>query len=107
MMAANVSLAVENGLNGVFISHLGWWERRGDLPGHYLMAVVVGDGGRDWRHAGCGWDAAGWWWWKETDDVAAFEPTLLDLGRRSNKGCTGSHLNLCNLILLSMILQLE
>jgi hypothetical protein len=80
-MAADVSLAVKNGLNRVFVSHLRWWERRRDLPGCYLMAVVVGDGGRDQRHAGYGWDVAGWWWWKETDDVAVFELMLLNLGR--------------------------
>ena len=46
------------------------------------MTVVVGGARGDRRRAGCGgmWQDGGGG--KETDDVAAFEPALLDLGRR-------------------------
>jgi hypothetical protein len=58
-VAADVALAVENGLNGGIISDRGWWERWGDLPGCRLTTVVVGGGGGEGRHAGCSRDAAG------------------------------------------------
>ena len=78
-MAADVALVV---LNGVIVSNRGWWERWGNLPGS------VDDGGSGWQwwrgwavcgmqqeHDGCGGR-------KQSSDVAALEPRILDLGRR-------------------------
>ena len=81
-MAADVALAVKNGLNRVFVSNRGWWESRGHLPGGVLMTVVVGIGRGNGRRAGCGgmWRDRGGG--KERSDVATFELALLNLGRR-------------------------
>lgn len=79
-MAADVALAGENSLNRVIVSDRRWWERWGGLTWMLLGGGVVGSGGSDGQHAGCGrmWPDGGGG--KKTGNVAVFDQTLLDLG---------------------------